>query len=136
MEGGGGGGPSGEPVKLVVDMYLSPSFVEVLSEEGFEVRHWSTVGEPTAPDTQIMAWDRSNGSVVLTHDLDFGALLAVSNADGPSVVQVRTRDVSPKALGATLIAVLHGHREALEEGALVVVEPSGSRVRILPLRGR
>jgi predicted nuclease of predicted toxin-antitoxin system len=44
-----------------------------------------------------MAFAQSNDYGVLTHDLDFGAILAASQGTKPSVVQLRARDVSPDA---------------------------------------
>jgi predicted nuclease of predicted toxin-antitoxin system len=86
-------------VKVLIDMNLSPAWVETLLEAGFEAEHWSTVGEPRASDRTILAWARSNGHVVLTHDLDFGSILAASDSSGPSVLQLRARDFSPTHLG-------------------------------------
>lgn len=45
-----------------------------------------------------MAWARANDYIVFTHDLDFGAMLALTNAESPSVIQVRTQDVTPPIL--------------------------------------
>ena len=44
-------------MKLVIDMNLSPEWVAVLREAGWEAVHWSTIGEAGAEDTQIMAWE-------------------------------------------------------------------------------
>ncbi len=57
-------------------MNLSPTWARFLEENGFEAVHWSTTGEPTATDAVIMAWARDRGFVVVTHDLDFAAILA------------------------------------------------------------
>ena len=72
-------------MKLLLDMNLSPTWVRFMEENGFEAVHWSTTGEPTATDAVIMAWARDRGFVVVTHDLDFSALLASTEALGPSV---------------------------------------------------
>jgi len=40
-----------------------------------------------------MDWAKDNGYVVFTHDLDFSALLAATQAECSSVIQVRTQDV-------------------------------------------
>lgn len=63
-------------MKLLVDMNLSPRWVGLLTGAGFEALHWSAVGAMNAPDTEIMAYARANDYVVLTHDLDFSAILA------------------------------------------------------------
>ena len=120
-------------MRLLIDMNLSPQWQPFLSDNGFDAVHWSGIGAGNAPDTEIMHWARENRSVVFTHDLDFGILLAHSKDGGPSVIQVRTQDVSPKHLGPTLLRVLQAHREALEKGALLTIDESKSRVRILPI---
>ena len=81
-------------MKLLVDMNLSPDWVAVLTQAGWETAHWSGVGNLRAADSEIMAWARQHGHVVFTHDLDFGTLLALTQAEGPSVIQVRTQDVT------------------------------------------
>lgn len=63
-------------MKLLIDMNLSPLWISFLSESGFESIHWSGIGAPSAPDTEIMDYASANGLIVFTHDLDFGALLA------------------------------------------------------------
>ena len=72
--------------------------------------------------------------MVLTHDLDFGAILAASGADSPSVLQVRVQDVSPRHLAGLMLRVLVQFREALAEGVLISVDEERSRARVLPLR--
>ena len=72
--------------------------------------------------------------MVFTHDLDFGALLAVTDASGPSVIQIRTQDVLPAHLGDMLVKVLRTYQAELETGALLTVDEWRSKVRILPLR--
>ena len=70
----------------------------------------------------------------MTHDLDFGALLAAGGQQSPSVIQLRTADLAPDASAPLLIAALDQTSDTLADGALVTVSPSESRVRILPLR--
>lgn len=114
-------------------MNLTPEWLPFLSKEGFEAQHWSSIGLHNAPDEEIMSFAREHRYVVFTHDLDFGHLLAVTNAAGPSVVQVRAQDPTPGAVGEIVIASLEASRAQLERGALVTIEPSSMRLRILPL---
>ncbi|MEH2012300.1 DUF5615 family PIN-like protein [Nostoc sp.] len=76
---------------MLLDMNLSPDWVLVLESAGFEAVHWSTIGSPSATDKVIMAWALTNDCIVFTHDLDFGTLLAMTQADAPSVIQVRSQ---------------------------------------------
>lgn len=119
-------------MKIVIDMNLSPDWVEVLKDAGWESVHWSTVGDMRATDDVIMSWARENEYVVFTHDLDFGVLLALTQAESPSVIQVRTQDVFPETLGKRLVKVLQEHQATLEKGALLTVDEAKARVRVLP----
>ena len=119
-------------MKLVLDMNLSPIWVDALRQEGVEAVHWQTVGDPRAQDAVIMAWARDNGYIVFTHDLDFGVLLALTQAQSPSVIQVRTQDVMPHKLKSRIVQVLQDYGEALDAGALVTIDEAKSRIRLLP----
>ena len=121
-------------MKLLVDMNLSPTWIPVLHAAGHEARHWSAVGDLRAQDSEVMTWARQNGYMVFTHDLDFGALLAVTGAEGPSVIQIRTTDVTPEAQSKRLLAALEQFKEHLENGALISIDESRARVRLLPLK--
>jgi predicted nuclease of predicted toxin-antitoxin system len=121
-------------VKILLDMNLSPSWVPFLEFAGVRAVHWSTLGDPRAHDRELMDWARSNGCVVFTNDLDFSALLAITRGAGPSVLQIRTQDLLPAAIGGTVVRVLAEHRAALLDGAILTVDDRGSRVRVLPLK--
>ena len=118
---------------LLLDMNLSPAWVEVLKKRGWLAVHWSAVGDPHASDREIMDWAAEHEYVVFTHDLDFGTMLALSHANGPSVLQIRAEDILPDHLESSVIAALNQHERDLASGALVVVDESRSRVRVLPI---
>lgn len=90
-------------MKLLIDMNLSPRWVGVLADAGFEAAHWSTLGAKNAPDSEIMAYASAHNYVVLTHDLDFSAILAATHGEKPSVVQIRAEDVSLDVIGRQVI---------------------------------
>lgn len=123
-------------MKLLVDMNLSPRWVGRLAEAGIEAAHWSSVGPYNASDPEIMGYASANGYVVLTHDLDFGAILAATRGEKPSVVQIRSEDVSPDAIGKQVISALRQMEFELELGALLTIDPRRTRIRILPLQSR
>ena len=120
-------------LRLLIDMNLSPSWVEVLNKAGFEAKHWRHVGAPNAPDHELFAWAREHQHIVFTHDLDFGTLLAATNAESPSVFQIRTEDVSPEALATRATVLLNRLTPQLLSGALIVVDEVRERIRVLPL---
>ncbi len=120
-------------MKFVIDMNWSPRLCALLAAAGWESVHLSTFGDASAPDREIMQWALRDQCVVLTHDLDFGAMLAATGATGPSVVQVRTQDVRPQSLAPLLIPVLGQYEGDLDAGALLIIDEAKSRVRLLRL---
>jgi predicted nuclease of predicted toxin-antitoxin system len=120
-------------MKFLVDMNLSPLWVSFLAEHGFESVHWSTVGHPAAPDSEIFDFAAANGWIVFTHDLDFGMLLAALRTSSPTVIQVRSQDVLPSAIGDIVLRAIQAAKPHLEAGALVTVDPFRHRIRLLPI---
>jgi predicted nuclease of predicted toxin-antitoxin system len=120
-------------MKILIDMNLSPEWVATFTTAGIESIHWSKVGIATATDSVIMAYAKDNEYIVFTNDLDFGTLLAISKTDLPSVIQVRTQDLMPAKIGTLVISAINQFRSQLEIGALVTVETSRLKVRILPI---
>jgi predicted nuclease of predicted toxin-antitoxin system len=120
-------------LRIVVDMNLSVEWMPLLEQAGWSALHWSAIGDPRADDVTIMAWALSHQHVVFTHDLDFATILALTHAGGPSVIQVRAQRILPEHMGSTVLAALRQYEAELAAGAIVVVEQTKSRVRVLPL---
>jgi predicted nuclease of predicted toxin-antitoxin system len=120
-------------MKLLLDMNLSPLLATLLLQGGHEAVHWSTLGDPRASDRSLLEWAAKNNYVVLTHDLDFGAILAATQATFPSVIQIRTQDVSPEKILPLLLAVLEQQKTYISAGALLTIDEGRKRVRILPM---
>lgn len=121
-------------MKVLVDMNVSPLLVPELAAAGHEAVHWFDVGAPAAPDRELMVWAERHGMVLVTHDLDFGAMLGSSNEAGPSVIQVRAARLPVRELASLLVQTLGDCKEQLLSGALVTIDVSKRRVRMLPMR--
>jgi predicted nuclease of predicted toxin-antitoxin system len=121
-------------MKLVLDMNIPPAWAESFVSLGIDAVHWSSVGHARASDTEIMAWASTAGRVVVTHDLDFGAILAASQALGPSVVQIRFDNLLQDDAVARVFAAMTQVGADLASGALVTIDVSRTRIRILPLQ--
>jgi predicted nuclease of predicted toxin-antitoxin system len=98
-------------VKILIDMNLSPSWIAILERHGFSAVHWSAIGKGSESDSVVLGSASENDYLVFTHDLDFGAILASTNASGPSVIQVRTQNVSPDHLEEILVKALGEYQE-------------------------
>lgn len=123
-------------MKILVDMNLSPDWCRVLRQDGREAIHWSEVGKLTASDSEVLSYAKQHQYVVFTHDLDFSAILAATKATGPSVIQVRAQDTLSAQFHELFIGSLRRFQAELDAGAIVVVEQSRARVRILPITER
>lgn len=93
-------------MNLLVDMNRSPKWLGVLAAAGIPATHWSTVGRHDAPDVEIMGYARQHGYIVLTHDLDFGAILAATQGRAPSVVQIRAYTLSSRPVSSPMAQVV------------------------------
>ena len=120
-------------MNLLLDMNLSPDWLPMLRQRGWEACHWSSIGKYNAPDTELMAWARGNSHVVMTQDLDFPQLLFISGATGPSVVLLRMKDEFDPAARARVMDALAAGEKALMDGALLIVSADNARLRLLPV---
>ncbi|MBU2604012.1 MAG: DUF5615 family PIN-like protein [Actinobacteria bacterium] len=114
--------------------HLSPRRVDALAANGHEAVHWSGVGALDAADSILLDWAREHGAILLSCDLDFGAILAATHATGPSVIQIRGGDVLPAAIGDRVARLVSELEQELERGVLVSLDVDQARVRVLPLR--
>ena len=121
-------------MKIIIDMNLSPEWVSVLTQAGYQALHWTQVGNPKAKDSEIMAWAVNNGYIVFTHDLDFGTLLAITQAHSPSIIQVRIQNILPDQMGELILNALKQFESELMTGALVTINQAKAKATILPLK--
>lgn len=115
-------------------MNLSPHWVPALADAGFDAAHWSAIGAPDASDAAIMNHARETDSIVLTHELDFGAILAAGGGNAPSVVQLRLGAVDIASAFDSVVVALRQFAAELADGALITVDPLRARASLLPLR--
>ena len=92
-----------------------------------------SIGDISAPDSEILQYAAGHVYVVFTHDLDFGTFLAAGKLRWPSVIQVRPQDVLPSAIGETVGRAITAAHADLETGALVTIDPARHRIRLLPV---
>ncbi len=86
-----------------------------------------------ASDAEILTTAKAESECVLTHDLDYGQLLAFSGESAPSVVIFRLRRADSETMFRRLTDESAGIKEALKTGAIVTVEESVNRIRPLPI---
>ncbi len=115
-------------------MGISPKTVSFLLDLGHDAIHLHEQGLDRLEDSEILNKARTESRVILTHDLDFGELVAASRTRLPSVVVFRLRNRHPTRVNLYLTRVIDEHEPALEQGAVISVAEGQVRVRSLPLR--
>jgi len=104
-----------------------------LKAEGHEYRHVGDIGMAQADDLTIMEKARGSQEVIVTHDLDYGHLLAFSNTPVPSVIIFRLRNTHPDNLFTRIMGAWSEIEMPLHDGAIVVLEDATLRIRRLPI---
>ena len=120
-------------MKFLADMGISPRVVDWLQSAGHDAIHVLDCGLDRAPDSAILEQARAEQRVLLTHDLDFGELLAFSQNDQPGVIIFRLRDMRPITVQKYLGEILENHADILEAGSLASVTERRIRIRRLPI---
>jgi predicted nuclease of predicted toxin-antitoxin system len=113
-------------------MNMAYRWPAMLANRGIEAIHWAEIGPGDAPDREIMDYAKSKGYAVLTNDLDFGVVLALTAAFAPSVVQVRGVDVRPENIIELVVNTLVKFSADIEKGALITIDTNKVRIHILP----
>jgi predicted nuclease of predicted toxin-antitoxin system len=120
-------------MKFLADMGLARNTVAFLRARGHDAIHLRDEGLQRLGDDKIVEKALDEGRVILTHDLDFGRIVALSRGHLPSVITFRLADMRPAQVNRYLGEVLDRFAEQLASGALVSVSEYGIRVRPLPV---
>ncbi len=120
-------------MKFMLDMGISPKTAVFLRNLGYDAIHLHDLESDRSTDPSVMQMARNEERILLTHDLDFGELIAASGANAPSVIIFRLRNMNPRNVNRFLNGIITEHRDALEKGAIVSVTEGQVRVRLLPL---
>ena len=120
-------------MRILADMPISPRTVEFLIELGHEVSHASDLSMALSPDEDIVEFARSEGLAILTEDLDFAAILAVTRAVEPGVMILRVGNWKREQIELRLAHVLQELTEETLYNSIVMIERNRIRVRRLPI---
>jgi predicted nuclease of predicted toxin-antitoxin system len=95
--------------------------------------HLQELGLGTLSDGEILAKARTEGRVLLTHDLGFGELLAASGGKLPTVIIFRLKDMRAENVNLHLFGILEKQSSALDKGVVCSVTERKVRIRTLPI---
>ena len=120
-------------MNFLLNMNINRDMTAKLKERGHICSHVGDVGMSRATDTEIIAEAKRTGEVILTHDLDYGHLLAFSGEKAPSVIILRLRNLQIDEVMSRVDAVWKDIEPRLLEGAIVSLSDKSLRIRTLPI---
>ncbi|MEQ8755027.1 MAG: DUF5615 family PIN-like protein [Coleofasciculus sp. G1-WW12-02] len=120
-------------MRFLADMGISPRTVNWLKAAGYDAIHLVEEGLERLADDEILVKAREEGQILLTVDLDFGYLLAVSGETLPSVILFRLGNERYEMINDRLMEALNHFEEDLAAGAIISVSDEAFRVRRLPI---
>ncbi len=120
-------------MRFLADMGISPAILVELRAKGHDASHLRDEGLERLPDSAIIEKARSEERILLTCDLDFGYLMAVSGESLPTVILFRLSDMRPPNVLAHLHRTIDQEEDQLAAGAIVAVTDRRIRVRRLPI---
>jgi predicted nuclease of predicted toxin-antitoxin system len=121
-------------IRLLADVHISPKTVGDLQKQGYEIMRSSEVLPANAPDINILEFARIENWVVLTQDLDFSMLVALSRYSQPSLITLRLSSAKPDIVTQKLLDILPQIEEVLQEGSAITIQDESIRIRKLPVR--
>jgi predicted nuclease of predicted toxin-antitoxin system len=120
-------------MRVLLDMPVSATLLDALKAHGHDGVHAYQIGKGRASDTELLATARSEGRVIVTADLDFPQLLALSRSDGPGIILFRGGNYSDREMCDLLERVLNEIAPEVLETSICVVDRKRIRVARLPL---
>lgn len=90
-------------MKFLLDMGLARSTASFLRRHGHDTVHLREQGLQRLDDVEIVRKARAEDRVILTHDLDFGRIIALSQRHLPSVITFRLSDMQPSCVNHYLL---------------------------------
>ena len=108
-------------IRFLADMNISPQTVEALQRQGRDIVRVSQALPVTASDREVLAFARRDERVVVTHDLDFSALLAIGGYDSPSIMTLRLAVSDPETVTHRIVEALPAIEGALRQGSAVTI---------------
>ncbi len=123
-------------MKVLLDMPVSSLLLDVLRAYGHEGVHAYQIGKGRASDSELLEIARREGRIVITADLDFPRLLALSSAEGPGMILFRGGNYSDREMCELLERVLKQVMPGILESSICVVDKKRIRITELPIGGR
>ena len=120
-------------MKFLLDMGISPETGKYLIKLGHDAVHLINEAMERASDYEIMGKALDEKRIIMTHDLDFGRLLAFSGERLPSVIIFRLKNMRPENVNKFCESITDRFDDVLDKGAILSVGDKKIRSHLLPI---
>ncbi len=120
-------------MRLLADLHIAPRTVEFLRTLGHDVCRVTDLLPANASDEAIVERAAQERRTILTQDLDFSSIIALSGRPVPSLLSLRLNSSKVELVNSVLQRMLPILESDLEQGSIVTVEDQRIRLRRLPL---
>lgn len=121
-------------MRIIADLHIAPRTVDHLRAAGHDVIRVCDALPITAPDTAIVEFAAENDRVILTQDLDFSAIIALSGKSVPSLISLRLSSSKIERVNQILEKIIPNLSGEMGRGIIVSVTDRGVRTRFLPVK--
>lgn len=122
-------------MRFLADMGIASDVTDALRVVGHDAVHLRDRGLGRLSDAEILNLALHDRRIILTHDLDFSRLLALSGAGEPSVITFRLSNMTPTSVLPRLFLALSTFKGELARGCAISVTDGAQRCRDLPMLG-
>jgi predicted nuclease of predicted toxin-antitoxin system len=120
-------------MKFLADIHISPLTVNFLSSKKIDIIRVNNVLPITASDHAIVEEAIQTNRIIITQDLDFSSIVALSGLIQPSVITLRLSSSKIEIMNSYILKTIETVHKDLIKGALVVVNDRKIRIRELPI---
>lgn len=120
-------------MKFLLNMNVDRELAASLKKRGHSCRHVGDIGMSRATDREIVSEAARTNEIIITHDLDYGHLLAFSGEAAPSVIILRLRDLRTPQVISRIDSVWKDIETPLKHGSIISLSDKSLRIRNLPI---
>lgn len=121
-------------MQFLVDENMALSYAKTLRSLGYVAVHVAEVDLTSTEDTDIVAYAIVNGYSIITFDLDFTRIVALSQKSFPSIITFRLGEINVFEFEEYMNLYIPDLINKIIEGSLITIDSQGVRVKKLPVK--
>lgn len=120
-------------MQFLVDENMALSYAKTLRSLSYKAVHVSEVGLTSTIDDEIVVYAHENGYAIITFDLDFTRIVALSQKSFPSIITFRLGEINVSEFEELIRIYLPDLINDIVNGVLITIDSQGVRIKKLPI---